>query len=108
MNINELLGVKEGEKPLEKLAIGGGFCGIFRTIACIGDSLSSGEFESLDEDGKGWHDYFEYSWVQYMAHNIGATVHNFSRGGMTAIVSQSCQGSGTCGLRRRRISLRWA
>ena len=85
MNINELLGVKEGEKPLDKLVVDGGFCGVFRTIACIGDSLSSGEFESLDEDGKGWHDYFEYAWVQYMAHNIGATVHNFSRGGMTAI-----------------------
>ena len=49
MNINEFLDVREREKPLDKMAVGGGFCGIFRTIACIGDSLSSGEFESLDE-----------------------------------------------------------
>ena len=85
MNINEFLDVREREKPLDKMAVGGGFCGIFRTIACIGDSLSSGEFESLDEKGVvGWHDYFEYSWGQYMARDIGATVYNFSRGGMTA------------------------
>lgn len=85
MNINELLSVKNGEKPLDTMAENGGFCGIFRTIACIGDSLSSGEFESLDEnDVRGYHDYFEYSWGQYMARDIGATVYNFSRGGMTA------------------------
>lgn len=85
MDINGLLSVKEGEKPLDKIIFDGGFCGIFRTIACIGDSLSSGEFESLDSDGnRDWHDYFEYSWGQYMARNIGATVYNFSRGGMTA------------------------
>ena len=38
------------EKPLERLLPDGGFCGIFRTIACIGDSLSSGEFESMNEE----------------------------------------------------------
>lgn len=86
MIINEMLGVSPGEKPLDQLILNGGFCGIFRTIACIGDSLSSGEFESLDQEDKvGYHDYFEYSWGQYMARNIGATVYNFSRGGMTAI-----------------------
>ena len=35
----------ENEKPLENLVTDGGFTGIFRTIGCIGDSLSSGEFE---------------------------------------------------------------
>ena len=86
MIINEMLGVSPGEKPLDQLILNGGFCGIFRTIACIGDSLSSGEFESLDQEDKvEYHDYFEYSWGQYMARNIGATVYNFSRGGMTAI-----------------------
>ena len=34
-------------------------------IGCIGDSLSSGEFESLDEAGnRGYHDMFEYSWYE--------------------------------------------
>ena len=52
-----------GEKPLERLLPDGGLCGIFRTMGCIGDSLSSGEFESLDDNNKkGYHDYFEYSW----------------------------------------------
>ena len=75
----------EKEKPLENLVCSGGFCGIFRTIGCIGDSLSSGEHEGTAEDGsKTYHDYYEYSWGQYMARDIGARAYNFSRGGMTA------------------------
>ncbi|MBR6708050.1 MAG: SGNH/GDSL hydrolase family protein [Clostridia bacterium] len=73
------------EKPLDRICIDGGMCAIFRTIACIGDSLSSGEFESWDEQRKtGWHDYYEYSWGQYIARMTGARVYNFSKGGMTA------------------------
>ena len=75
-----------GEKPLDNMPADGGFAGIFRTIGCIGDSLSSGEFESLDENGnRGYHDMFEYSWGQYLGRLVGSTVRNFSRGGMTAI-----------------------
>ena len=74
-----------GEKPLDRFVPDGGFASIFRTIGCIGDSLSSGEFESTKEDGtKGYHDFFEYSWGQFIARQIGAKVYNFSRGGMTA------------------------
>ena len=48
----------------------GGFCGIFRTIGCIGDSLSSGAFETLSEDNvPGGLDMYEYSWgAVYGAH----------------------------------------
>ena len=84
MNISEFMPSKD-EKPLDRLVGDGGFTGIFRTIACIGDSLSSGEFESDSEAcGKGYHDYFEYSWGQYIARTAGCKVYNFSRGGMTA------------------------
>ena len=75
----------EDEKPLDDIKPNGGMTAIFRTIGCIGDSMSSGEHESLDSEGKvGWNDYFEYSWGQYMARAIGSKVYNFSRGGMTA------------------------
>ena len=75
-----------GEKPLDRLVTNGGLCPIFRTIACIGDSLSSGEFESTNEEGKkGYHDYFEYSWGQFLGRMTGSTVYNFSRGGMTGM-----------------------
>ena len=76
----------EGEKPLDRLLCDAGFTSIFRTIGCIGDSLSSGEHESTDETGtqKGYHDYYEHSWGQYMARSAGSKVYNFSRGGMTA------------------------
>lgn len=62
MNANEILSVKNGEKPLDNLVKDGGFASIFRTIAVVGDSLSSGEFESQKDGVKGYHDYFEYSW----------------------------------------------
>ena len=84
MDTSKILSVKEGEKPLDNLIVGGGFASIFRTIAVVGDSLASGEFESLKDGTKDYHDYFEYSWGQYMARDLGAVVYNFSRGGMTA------------------------
>ncbi len=80
----------ENERPLEKMAVDGGFVGIFRTIACVGDSLSSGEFESVDEQGvKHYHDMFDYSWGQFIARAAGCRVYNFSRGGMSA--KQYCE-----------------
>lgn len=76
----------DNEKPLERMVSNGGFASIFRTIACIGDSLSSGEFESLNRlNEKGYHDYYEYSWGQFMARTLGSKVYNFSRGGMTGV-----------------------
>lgn len=76
----------EGEKPLDRVISDGGFCCVFRTLACVGDSLSSGELESLNEEGKrGYHDYFEYSWLQFLARSAGiGKAYNFTRGGMTA------------------------
>lgn len=83
MDLNALF--NENEKPLDRLIEGGGFASVFRTIAAVGDSLSSGEFERLKEDGThSYHDYYEYSWGQFMAREMGATCYNFSRGGMTA------------------------
>ena len=73
------------ERPLERLVPDGGYCGVLRTIGCIGDSLASGEFESMDAAGdRGYHDMFDYSWGQFIARDCGCRVYNFSRGGMTA------------------------
>lgn len=75
----------EDEKPLDKLVDGYSHTSIFRTIAFVGDSLSSGEFETHDKNGNtGYHDLFEYSWGQYIARKNGLKAYNFSRGGMTA------------------------
>ena len=85
MNVYEFMSVGENEKPLDRIVTDGGFSAIFRTVACIGDSLASGEFESLKPDGtKRYHDFYEYSWGQFIARSAGTTVYNFSRGGMTA------------------------
>ncbi len=85
MDIYEYMSVKENEKPLDRIVTDGGFCAIFRTIACIGDSLSSGEFESKTADGtKRYHDFYEYSWGQFIGRSCGSKVYNFSMGGMTA------------------------
>ncbi len=85
-------GAPADELPLEHFVSDGGFTSIFRTIACVGDSLSSGEFETVDPKtgAKGYHDMFPYSWGQYIARMTGATVHNFSAGGMAA--SAYCEG----------------
>lgn len=80
-----LLRLDEAEQPLDRLVTDGGLCGIFRTVGCVGDSLSSGEFEAEAADGsKTYHDMFDYSWGQYLARMAGCKVYNFSRGGMTA------------------------
>ncbi len=84
MNWEKYLNI-ENEQPLDRFVEGISNTAIFRKIAFIGDSLSSGEFESRDENGKpGWHDYFEYSWGQYIARKNGLTAYNFSKGGMRA------------------------
>ena len=84
MNWNEKL-FNENEKPLDNLVTGYSHTSVFRKIAFIGDSLSSGEFETCDNEGnKAYHDLYEYSWGQYIARKNGLTAFNFSRGGMTA------------------------
>ena len=74
------------EKPLENLVSDGGYTSIFRTVACVGDSLSSGEFETFDpeKNQRHYYDMFDYSWGQFIARMAGLTAYNFSRGGMTA------------------------
>ena len=74
----------KNEIPLEHLLSDGGFASIFRSIGCVGDSLSSGEFEEKREGQTFWHDRYEYSWGQFIARTTDAKVYNFSRGGMTA------------------------
>ena len=92
MNFKDYM-LKDGEKPLDKIVDDGGFTAIFRTIAVVGDSLSSGEFEGTREDGgKSYHDMFEYSWGQFIARACSSKVYNFSRGGMTA--REYCEGWG--------------
>lgn len=94
MDIKSML-CAANEKPLEKLAVNGGYTAIFRRIGIVGDSLSSGEFESMDENGnKAYHDYFEYSWGQYLARLCGSKCFNFSRGGMTA--KEYCESFADC------------
>lgn len=84
MNLNDYFDTTD-ERPLDRPVTDGGYAGIFRTVAFVGDSLSSGEFEAIDADGnKTYHDYYDYSWGQYMARMAGFTAYNFSRGGMTA------------------------
>lgn len=84
MNWEEKL-YKNNENPLDSLVSGYSHTSVFRTIAFVGDSMSSGEFETRDADGgKGYHDFYEYSWGQHIARKNGLKAHSFSRGGMTA------------------------
>ena len=79
------LNFSNSEKPLQRLVGGYSNTAIFRTMAFVGDSLSSGEFEIVNNEGKTeYHDLYEYSWGQYIARRNGLKAYNFSRGGMTA------------------------
>ncbi len=72
--------------PIKKFIKGEGLVPIIRTLGCIGDSLSSGEHESRDENNTpGYNDYYEYSWGQFIARKCGLTARNFSKGGFKAI-----------------------
>lgn len=71
------------KNPIKKFVPDGGYTSIFRTIGFIGDSLASGEHESLKDGKKGFHDYFEYSWGQFIARKCGLTAINFSKGGLS-------------------------
>ena len=85
INIDYFIHPDAAEKPLDTLIPTGGMTSIFRRIACVGDSLSSGELETWDPTGKKVYlDLFEHSWGQYIARMTGAKVYNFSKGGMTA------------------------
>ncbi len=84
MDWNEYLYL-QSEQPLDSLVGAYSRTSIFRKIAFIGDSLSSGEFQTKDADGKShYYDLFEYSWGQYIARKNGLIAYNFSKGGMTA------------------------
>lgn len=84
MDWNKFL-YNEDEKPLDRIVDGYSRSSVFRKVAFVGDSLSSGEFETRDAEGKAYyHDLYEYSWGQYIARKNGFFAYNFSRGGMTA------------------------
>ena len=84
MNL-DLFMVAPGEKPLDNMKAACGFAGIFKEIGVIGDSLSSGEFESHDQEGNTlYHDMYEYSWPAVLERLTGTVYRNYSRGGMTA------------------------
>lgn len=69
--------------PIRKFITHEGMVPILRTIGVIGDSLSSGEYESLNEKGeKAFHDYYEYAWGNFIARKCGLIAHIFARGGL--------------------------
>lgn len=72
------------DRPFEQKPYGGGSCAIFRKIACVGDSLASGELEIVRGEERSYLDLYDYSWGQFLGRMTGAKVYNFSRGGMSA------------------------
>ena len=68
------------EKPLDRLVDGYSNTAVFRKIAFIGDSLSSGEFETVDKDGnKNYYDFYEYSWSAYCKKKRSYRIQFFKR-----------------------------
>lgn len=76
--------MNKDQNPLSQIRHDGGMMNIFRRIGCIGDSLSSGEFEYDNNGEKGYWDCYEYSWGKQIERITGIEMTNFSRGGLTA------------------------
>ena len=71
--------------PIETIVADGGMTAILRKVACIGDSLSSGECEWLNDKGEvKYYDFYDASWGQFMARKCGLDVINLSNGGLSA------------------------
>ena len=84
-------------QPFEIRHDGGRMC-IFRSIGCIGDSLTSGEFEFDNNGTKGYWDCYDYSWGKYIERETGINTEIFSHGGHTAkhlYIEADRQNSGT-------------
>ncbi|MDD7251265.1 MAG: SGNH/GDSL hydrolase family protein [Prevotellaceae bacterium] len=82
--VQHTLGTTATDNPLATIHQYPGFCSIFHHWGFIGDSLSSGEFESLKDGKRGYHDFYEYSWGQRMCRLMGVDGDNYSQGGETA------------------------
>lgn len=72
------------EMPLDVLKRDGGLFTIFRKVAYIGDSLSSGFMDYYDSAGV-WHgvNLWEFSYGQFIARMTGTDFFNSSTGGLT-------------------------
>lgn len=53
---------------------------IFHTIGVVGDSLASGQ--GRINNMSTYHDFYDFSWPQCMAKEIGSTVYNFTKSGL--------------------------
>ncbi len=84
MDLNEFFYDNPDEQPLERMVPDGGYCGILRSVALIGDSLDSGEMEIVYPEGKNnYIDKYEYSWFSYFGRVTHNEIRHFCRGGMT-------------------------
>ena len=84
MNIKKFMG-DENERPLDRMIEGGGFLPILKSIACVGDSLASGEQQIKKADGtNAYFDFYEYSWGKFIEKQVGIPTSVFAQGGMTA------------------------
>lgn len=84
MDIKKFMG-EDSELPLDRMIEGGGFVPILQNIACVGDSLASGELQLNHEDGsQHYFDFYEYSWGKFIEKQTGVFTRVFAQGGMTA------------------------
>ncbi len=84
MKLESLLEIKKDEKPLENIVDDGGYAKIFKRMLIVGDSLSSGEFETWDNGIRRCIDRREYAWGKFMENDLRNEIRVFSTGGLSA------------------------
>lgn len=60
-----------------------GMIRIFHRIGVVGDSLSSGEIVTTDEEGNHYNDRYEFSWLSNICRKNGLEKAHYSKGGLT-------------------------
>lgn len=69
--------------PLEKIIKDGGLCKTFKSIMCIGDSLTEGVFDYNDGGLTNWAVISEYSYPTQLGRILGNNIVNAGNGGTT-------------------------
>ena len=89
--INNDLGSNDDCNPLLHLINDGGFAGLFKTIGCIGDSLTQGVFDRSNDTELDWEGTSFCSYPSILQRKTGAKVFNLGYKGTTACDSMQAR-----------------
>lgn len=77
--------------PLGKIIENGGLCGIFKSIACVGDSLTQGVFDRTNDTSLDFEATNYYAYPSVLGRLTGSKIYNLGNAGATASDSEQAK-----------------